>query len=120
MKYYQFTNHNGTYKISLRDTGKREGGKAIVSYALWRVDLPGYIFAGQDLHPSPIYEPEGPRTAAALLDFIGRHTSDLGEDELAAYTPAQKFFASYDCQHDAMSEWQERLDPDEYARDNGA
>ena len=121
MKYYQYTNENGTYKISLRDTGKRDtDGKAIVSYALWRVDLPGYIFAGDSLRPSPMYEPEGPRTAAALLDFVGRHTSDLSEDELAQYDGAQKAFASYDCKHDAFSLWQERLDPEEYARDTGA
>ena len=121
MKRYQHSNENGTYRLSLTDTGRVDDwGKPIVKYSLRKAGESKAIFAGNDLHVSPMHSPESPESAEALLSFLLLREGDC-EPELFVtsrngeeydYTPRQWAFSRNEAE--SLYNWQAELNPLEH------
>ena len=121
MKRYQHTNQNGRYTLTLSDTGKVDGyGKVIVKYSLRKAGENRPIFAGDDLHVSPMHTPESPESAEALLGFLLLREGDTDPELFCTerngqsydYTPRQWEFSRNEAE--SLYIWQEELNPAEH------
>ena len=98
MSKFNFNTRAGKYTVALRDTGKLdEYDKHIIEYSLVKPDGT-VLFAGSDLHTSPLHKPAGRDSAIALLGFLTLRKGDTDAEYFDKYTPKQlEFSESADC-----------------------
>ena len=117
MERYDIENR---YSLFLESTGKHKNGKWQVKYMfcehLAHKD-PGtmkVIFSGDDFYPSPmISDPEGPRSASALMSFLTLREGDTDPEYFDPYTPTQTDFRD----NDAEGVYQDLFFTDWYVED---
>lgn len=100
------------YTLTLTDTGNRTyyAHKAQVGYNL--SDNKSTIFSGDDFYPAPSFDPEGPKSAEALLSFLTLCDGDTDDEYFENYTERQIDFR--DSEAEDLYYWQEELNPEMY------
>jgi len=100
MSSYTFKANDSDYRVTLHNTYTQDKmGKWIVRYSMRRLSDGVILFAGRDLHASPLDKPTGKSAALALLSFLTLREGDTDSDYFDDYTPAQLAFRdSSDCE----------------------
>lgn len=95
--------HDG-YTLTLEYKGLRTTDhRSKVGYTLTKEGETDPIFSGEDFSPSPCYEPEGPKSAAALLCFLTLREGDTDPEYFEDYTPRQTEFS--ECEAEDLQWW---------------
>lgn len=95
------------YTLKLEWAGIGEYGKSIVRYELAKEGESAPIFEGADLQVPYRDDPEGPRSAAALLGFLTLGEYDVEDDYFADYTERQIAFRDFEA--DTLTYWEYAL-----------
>jgi hypothetical protein len=103
MRKYTFED----YTLTLEWAGVGDYGKSKVAYWLEKAGEDVPIFEGSDLQVPYSDDPEGPRSAAALLGFLTLQRGDVEDEYFDDYTPRQLEFR--DNEAEGVSYWEYAL-----------
>lgn len=91
------------YALTLEETYQFRGNHNYVKYVLTKAGESVPIFEGNDLGIPYGDDPEGPKAAAALLDFLTLQEGDTDQEYFEGYTDRQREFS--ECEAEDLRYW---------------